>query len=536
MSTRWRRCSCRCGDTVEPSPGVVPAKQRRAELRPGDERRLRQRLGPPRVVRHRNDRRQRRVARAPGTWVDEVMCRFPVVGGPAAQSGGRRHDRPCVQDRPEPRRCPIGVGGVGRSGTAASGLPRPVPIHGDDPPACRRSTSDSDVSADRQAHRGGTTLHQARRDDVGRESLADAAQVESHARWPADGASIEIHLYRPRRGAGAAVVQRAARDPVVVERPAVSRCLQRVQHRRVEPAVEGLPGQQRSVHRSGERRTHMDQIIAVGIQLAQLAGVVESGPAALESIDLGDGGTGQALVVRRHEAVHLGPHRMPTSFAPADRVRGHPHADPLHLGAVVGGAGGGGGGGGAAVGGGVVGAGSVAPAPTGAPTGAGDGAGVPTDTLGVPAVRADPAVEDPPIDEGAVGSAPPMVGSDAAAGAGGDTPGGSGTTTWRWTWRTTTTVEGGTDRAVVGSAPVGSAVPASTATTPNIAEVLTPPRRIFEVNAGWRRRRLGRRLGRRSSAGSPCATSVVTVPPAVIFEVGLPAPGWHRWVGRARRP
>lgn len=149
--------------------------------------------------------------------------------------------------------------------------------------------------------------------------------------------------------------------------------------------------------------------------------------------------------------------------------------------------GGGGGGAGAAVVGGALatgaGDGATAPPPV---TGIGDAAGVPTGTA---APLPDPAVTAPASGDGDDAVAPadvaPAVGSTIAAPAGGVAPGGSVTTTWRWTSRRTTTVDGGAPAPWSAFGVAGVSAPAaSTATTPNIADVLTPPTRIFDVSAG----------------------------------------------------
>ncbi len=221
-----------------------------------------------------------------------------------------------------------------------------------------RGSRDADVAAEADARAARAAFDQSRRNEVGRETLADAAEIDADAFGHDDRAALAVDTdtrATRRRARGLGERRAARRDRA--ERAVVPDRLERVADGRVVTAVGDVPERQRAPDRVDEVGRRRRRRACVTRHVAQLAAGAEAAPALLELLEPVDRPLHQVgpvtaddhhLTERPHDRDALVGDGLERR-APGRR-RGHGHFEPLHDGRRGGrrGAGAGGGAGAAA--------------------------------------------------------------------------------------------------------------------------------------------------------------------------------------------
>src|SRR5581483_10119981 len=143
-------------------------------------------------------------------------------------------------------------------------------LDGHAPTVLRYLTGDAQIAAERDERAAGAAVDETLGNEICRETLADAAEIEPRPSREAHTARVEVHLDVAEAGRGV----RARRGTVVgqqLEAAVVPGALQRVEDRRIERAAGLVPQRCAPLEGEREQRRDLDHLAVVCVERGQIA-------------------------------------------------------------------------------------------------------------------------------------------------------------------------------------------------------------------------------------------------------------------------
>ena len=239
-----------------------------------DHDRLRDPFGPPRVGRGRDDRDHRRARRSRRCAGSMMWCTSAPAARPRPDPARARHERR------------VGNGMHERGAARVERI-----LHGNAPGAVGRLAAGAHVAAEAHEHAPRAAVDQARGDEVGRETLADAAEIDANAggkRTRARGIDVDLDPREARRAASGRTVtspsRLAGRRPRTSGRNPPARARRESSGRTARSCTVQIG---RAGEREEHRRAHIDpRHPHAFVEMRELAVGTEAAPTLFEPFDL----------------------------------------------------------------------------------------------------------------------------------------------------------------------------------------------------------------------------------------------------------